>query len=61
MIKEHLSCHLSPIIYFQVLNFTHFSMKNIGLGKAVIQNLDLLDIKTISAGPLGGLNCEVLR
>ena len=34
-------------------------MKNGSLGKVVIQNWDHLDIKTISAGPIGGLNCEV--
>ena len=44
---------------FQVLNCTHFGMKNVGLGKVVIQNQDHLDIKTISACPIGGLNCEV--
>ena len=59
MIKEPLSYHLSPIMYFQVLNFTNFGMKNVDLGKVVIQKWDHLDIKTISAGPTGGLNCEV--
>ena len=34
-------------------------MKNVGLRQLVIQNWDHLDIKTISARPVGGLNCEV--
>ena len=46
-------------MYFQVLNFTHFGMKNVGLGKVVIQNWEHLDIKTILASLIGGLNCEV--
>ena len=34
-------------------------MKNIGLGKVVIQNRDHLEIKTISVSPWGDLNSEV--
>ena len=43
----------------QVLYYTNFSMKNVGLGKEVFQNWDHLDIKTNSAYPIGGLNCEI--
>ena len=59
MKKEPLSYHLSPVMCFQVFNFTYFGIKTAGLGKVVIQNWDHLDIKTISASPIGGLNCEV--
>ena len=59
MIKEPLSYHPSPIMCFQELNYTHFGIKNVGLGKFVIQNLDHLDIKSNLAHPIGGLNCEV--
>ena len=52
--KEPLSYYPIPIICFQVLNFTHFCLKNVGLEKVVIQKWDHLDIKTISAGPTGG-------
>ena len=47
------------MLCFQVLNFTYVGMKNVRLGKVVIQNWDHPDIKTISASPIGGLNCEV--
>ena len=41
------------------MNYACFGMKNVGLRKVEIQNWDHLNIKTISAGPTGGLNCEV--
>ena len=57
MKKKPLSYLFNPVICFQVLNYSHFVMKNVGLGKEVIRSETILIF--ITAGTIVGLNCEV--
>ena len=59
--KFHLTSLIQKYVYTNYFTLRYnFGWKTSIFGKIVIQNWDHLHIKSFSAGPIVGFNCEVL-